>query len=326
MTRLSIVIPCLGPCGQFEDTLASVLQNRPDDCEVIVPLSERYPDPYSLGGEVLFTHVQTRSLVDLINDAVQTASGDIIHLLACGTEVREGWTLPALRHFADPSVAAVSPLVLRRDAPGKMETMGVRYRAGGERISVGHDLPIPDHRAFADVVLAPSLLAGFYSRDLLLALGGFSRDVGDDLADVDLALALHDLGYNSHLEPKCQVVAAPAEKNGALLGAIGRGWRAEKLFWRHWGRQGKTVSGLAHPLALIVDAARQRGVLAAGLKLLGHSLGLMSIGASRAYEQQLATAAAILGDQEFGSETLSLEAARLERGKTSPTPVRRRAA
>lgn len=327
MTRLTIVIPCLGPCEQFEDTLVSVLQNRPERCEIIVCLREAYSDPYHLRGEVSFTHVESSRLVDLINDGVEQARGDIIHLLACGTEVREGWTQPALRHFADPRIAAVAPLVLQRDAPGKMETMGVGYRRGGVRVSLGHDLPIPDHRALKDAVLGPSLQAGFYSREVLLALGGFSREVGDDLADVDLALALRELGCRAVLESRSQIVAAPQDSSRSLLGAISRGWRGERLFWRHWAHEGGMMSLLAHPLTALIDAARHEGALAGGLKLLGRSLALVNFGAARSYSQRLATAAAILGEQELPGETLSLEAARDELGKAaSPEPVRRRAA
>lgn len=327
MTRLSIVIPCLGPCEQFEDTLASVLQHRPDRSEIIVAHSRAYADPYHLQGEVAFSQVESASLVDLINDAVQDARGDVIHLLAAGTEVRDGWTQAALRHFADPRIAAVAPLVLRHSAPGRIETMGVSYSLGGERISVGHDLPIPDFHALLDEVLGPSMLAGFFSKDALLALGGFCREVGDELADIDLALSLRDLGCRSVLEPKCQVAYSPFPGGRTLLGAVSRGCSAEALFWRHWGREGRAASLLAHPVSTLVDALRHEGIVAGGLKLLGRTLGLANIRASGSYEQQLSAAAELLGDLEARSETLSLAAAREERAKTAATtPTRQRAA
>ncbi len=313
MTRLSIVIPCLGPCEQFEDTLASVLQHRPDRSEIIVVHRRPYADPYHLRGEVTFSHVESKSLVDLLNDGVQDARGDVIHVLASGTEVRDGWTHTALRHFADPRIAAVAPLVLRQAAPGRMETMGVSYTLGGERISIGHDLSIPDYHAFLDEVLGPSLLAGFYSKDALLALGGFCREVGDEVADIDLALALRDLGCRSVLEPKCQVAYLPLEDGRTVLGAVSRGWRAETLFWRHWGREGRLAGLLAHPVATLGDALRNEGLVAGGLKLLGRTLGLTGIRASVSYERQLEAAAELLGDLEARGETLPLAAAREDR-------------
>ena len=326
MTRLSIVIPCLGPCEQFEDTLASVLQHRPDHSEVIVAHRRAYADPYGLRGEVSFSHIESPGgLVDLINDAIQDARGEVIHLLAAGTEVRDGWTHAALRHFADPRVAAVAPLVLQHAAPGRMETMGVSYSRGGRRISVGCDLQIPDHHALLDEVLGPSLLAGFFSRDTLLAVGGFCREVGDDLADIDLALTFRDLGCRTVLEPKCQVSRVARNGGSSFLGAVSRGWSAENLFWRHWGREGRAVSLLAHPLSVLLDAVKDEGILAGGLKLLGRTLGLSSLRAGSNYERQLAAASELLGDLEARGETLSLTAAR-EQAAATPRPSRQRAA
>jgi hypothetical protein len=328
VTRLSIVIPCLGPCEQFEDTLASVLQHRPDRSEIIVSHCRPYSDPYQLRGEVSFTHVPSNSLVDLINDAVQDARGDVVHVLASGTEVQEGWTHAALRHFADPRIAAVAPLVLRHEAPGRLETMGVGYSPGGGRISVGHDLSIPDHHALLDEVLGPSLLAGFFSKDALLALGGFCREVGDELADIDLALSLRDLGCRSVLEPKSQVAYTPVKRRQSWRGAVSRGWGAETFFWRHWVREGRAASLLAHPLTTLVDAWRNEGIIAGSWKLLGRTLGISSIRASGIYERQLTAAAELLGDLEVRGETLSLVAAREERTQVPahPKPIRQRAA
>jgi hypothetical protein len=328
VTRLSIVIPCLGACEQFEDTLASVLQHRPDHSEIIVVHRQTYADPYDLKGEVKFSHVDSKSLVDLVNDAAQDARGEVIHVLASGTEVTDGWTHAALRHFADPRVAAVAPLVLKLASPGRIETMGVRYTLGGERISVGHNLAIPDHHALRDEVIGPSLLAGFFSKDALLALGGFCREVGDELADVDFALALRDVGCRHVLEPKSQVSYSPLASGRTLFGAVSRGMSAETLFWRHWAREGRMASLLAHPLSTLLDAVRSEGIFAAGIKLFGRTLGLSHIHNGVSYESQLLAAAELLGDLEVRGETLSMAAARKERipASVQTRPARQRAA
>jgi len=318
----------LGPCEQFEDTLASVLQHRPDRSEIIVAHRCPYADPYHLQGEVTFSHVESTSLVDLVNDAIQDARGEVIHVLASGCEVRDGWTHAALRHFADPRIAAVAPLVLQLASPGRIETMGVRYTLGGERISVGHDVAIPDHHALLDEVLGPSLLAGFFSKDALLALGGFCRDVGDELADVDFALALRDLGCRTVLESKSQVSYASLNGHRSLFGAISRGVGAETLFWRHLANEGRAAGLLAHPLSTLVEAVHHEGLIGGSLKLLGRTLGLSNIRASGAYQKQLSAAAELLGDLEVRGETLSLAAAREQRtSATAPKrPAHQRAA
>ena len=100
MPRLSIVIPCIQEAGSFEATLASVLQNRPDDCEVLVVQPRTYDDPYELKDDVRFVQAPAdATLIDLINVGVEKSTGEIVHLLSCEVEVEEGWTQPALKHF-----------------------------------------------------------------------------------------------------------------------------------------------------------------------------------------------------------------------------------
>ena len=58
----------------------------------------------------------------------------VVHVLRCGAEVTEGWTDAALVHFADPSVAAVSPLLLAADRQ-HVAAAGLDYRRSGTRIA-----------------------------------------------------------------------------------------------------------------------------------------------------------------------------------------------
>src|SRR5688572_24937936 len=107
--RLSIVIPCVGGAAEFDGTLVSVLQHRPADCEVVVLHTEQYDDPYDLQGEVEFRRSQHQTVVELVNEGLAAATGDIVHVLGCGVEATEGWADAALPHFDDPQVATVSP-------------------------------------------------------------------------------------------------------------------------------------------------------------------------------------------------------------------------
>ncbi len=55
--RLSILIPALGIAEELERTLLSVLENRPEDAEVVVVDAFGYDDPYDLGSaEVRLIH------------------------------------------------------------------------------------------------------------------------------------------------------------------------------------------------------------------------------------------------------------------------------
>ena len=58
MPRLSIVIPVLGDPQQLDDTLLSVLENRPARCEIVVVHNRPYHDPYHLCEEVRFIQAE----------------------------------------------------------------------------------------------------------------------------------------------------------------------------------------------------------------------------------------------------------------------------
>src|SRR5581483_8187031 len=191
--RLSIIIPCLGGPAEFDGTLVSVLQNRPADCEVLVAHSEPYNDPYGLRGEVQFVESPAESLVDLLNAALDASSGEIVHVIGCGLEARENWTVSALQHFDDRDVAAVSPVVLATDQETVL-TAGIRWSLGGVRHIVTDQRVISRGSGrLRAKILGPTLTAAFYRRDVLVALGGFEAGLGDDLADVAMALAIQSL-------------------------------------------------------------------------------------------------------------------------------------
>lgn len=328
VTRLSIVIPCLAGAEQAEETLVSVLQNRPDDCEIIVPHALPYDDPYHLDGEVCFLHVAAHpSLVDLVNAALDQAEGDVIHTLACGIAVEEGWTNQALVHFADPKVGAVAPLVVQRDQPTRIETLGAGYTRGGLRYRVGHNQPLPRRHKLADQIVGPTLAAGFYAHELLDALGGFADAVGDELADIDLALSLSELGFRAAFAPECKLHASGDIEQGKRTGALSRGRRLERLFLRHAAARGGIWALLAHPLAIGADTWRELPSLATAFKLLGRFIASWEFGTIQAYKQRMAEAADYLAHEP----TLE-EARRLLEAETPPAllpqvqPVSRKAA
>ena len=109
MLRLSIIIPYLGNPKRLEDTLVSVLENRPNDCEVLAVLAQPYDNPYKLDDEVCFCRAADGTgLAELMNLGIATSRAPVVHLLTCGAEVREGWADVAMAHFRDPQVASVA--------------------------------------------------------------------------------------------------------------------------------------------------------------------------------------------------------------------------
>ena len=105
--RLSIVVPTLTDTAALEETLVSVLENRPDDCEIVVPLACEYADPWNIAEEVRFVQAPAgSSLVGCINLGVSSSRGEVINVLAAGWRATEGWTDRPLEHFDCDRVGA----------------------------------------------------------------------------------------------------------------------------------------------------------------------------------------------------------------------------
>ena len=134
MPRLAIVIPAVGPIDVLESSLVSVLEHRPDDCEVIVVFNQPYEDPYGLDGEVRFVQAPVKSgIVDCVNRGIAHSHADLVHVLLAGCEVTEGWTDRALAHFDDPRVGAVAPCVQWKHADQQTVCRGIELCPGGVR-------------------------------------------------------------------------------------------------------------------------------------------------------------------------------------------------
>ena len=316
MTRLSILIPCLRGVEQSEETLVSVLQNRPEDCEVLVPHRQPYDDPFDLADEIHFLHVpHAQGLVELINEALKKAQGDVVHTLASGTTVEEDWTEPALAHFSDPQIAAVAPLAIQASQPTRIHSLGIRYGCGGTPQRAGHNQPLPRRHKLALQIVGPELTAGFFSRETLDALGGFALELGDELADIDLALSLIELGYRTAVEPACRLHIADVPQK-THRGALSYGRRLERLFLRHAPAHGGIRAVLAHPLAIAADTWSELPSGGAVLRLLGRLIASWEFGTIASYKQRMAEAAEYLAHEP----TLE-DARRLVPG----TPTRQRA-
>ncbi len=211
MLRLSIVIPVLGDQGPLDDTLVSVLENRPANCELLVVHNTPYNDPYELAGEVQF--IQARRGADFaecLNLGLSVSRAPVVHLLACGVEVRPGWAEAALQHFRNPEVAAVAPLLLHHDDHQTVVSAGMGYRAEGTVWRIGGGRTSEEVGEDQDELCGPDALAGFYRRSAIEAVGGFSPSPVDMLTTIDLALALRRAGFRCVLEPRLSSEGQPS--------------------------------------------------------------------------------------------------------------------
>lgn len=317
--RLTILIPCVGGAAEFDATLVSVLQHRPDGCEVLVIHTEPYSDPYELGAEVQFLRAgRDAQRTDLINEGLAAAAGEVVHLLGCGIEATEGWTQPALDRFHDPEVAAVSPLVMNAGGE-RLLAAGVRWTLGGSRRVVADQrIKLGGSARLRAGILGPTLDAGFFRRDVLQALGGFDSRMDERLADVDLALSIAALDLQTVCEPGSRVLLSPGKTDACPFG-FASGWSAERLFWRHAASRGLLASLAFHPFALIGDVLRTRSLAGTLATELGRLAAWLEIGSSARYQKRLAVATQRLAETNEPA-TIRLAA------PAKPAAVKRKAA
>ncbi len=318
--RLSIVIPVAADVDRLEETLVSVLENRPAACEVLVVHPQCYDDPYDLGDEVRFVEAAPRrSLVDLVNLGIDAARADVVHLLACGARVEEGWVEPALTHFARPDVHAVSPAVLDARDPSRLLAAGVAYGCGGRRVLSARRHRFHDRLPIPPGLLGPTLAAAFYRRRTLAGLRGLDRNVGSQLADLDTALTLGHLGCRIVFEPGCRVLSEWQQVT-PKVGTLRQGWCSQRIYWRHACTQSWADRLVAHPLLaageLLADAARLRWP-----RLIGRLAGNLCLArdyghADRIFERLGPNWSPSAADESAGGD--SLDDARDEERPTVP--------
>jgi hypothetical protein len=265
--RLSIVIPVLNKLKKLEDTLVSILENRPPNCQIVVVLNEPYDDPYQLRDEVCFVEAaKDADLVESINFGLTHCRSSIVHILSCGMEVSPGWTDSVLPHFSNPEVAAVAPLVLQRQDRNKTVSAGVGYRAGGTARRLGYGKSPAKASLDKEHIFGADILAAFYRRSAWDAVCGLNPAVDGHLSGVDLALALHFSGLRCISEPDCMMYVDLEDAVGA--GRLGGGRVAERLFWTWADRMGwmRAISGHA---ALVVEECLESVVRPSTLLRLG---------------------------------------------------------
>jgi len=309
--RLTIIIPSPHAPEHFEDTLASVLQNRPQDCEVIVAHGHSYADPYGLRGEVRFLQVSGNpQITDLLNSGLEAARGTIVHTLACGTSVEEGWADAALEHFEDEEVASVTPLLVDTRDPSQVITAGVGHSSLGTRQLLGKGKLSRECRGLASRVQGPVLAAGFYRRSVLIALGGFATNLGDELADLDFALSAKALGMCTNLETGSRVLANDEATQSILLcnpRSFAAGRQAERLFWRHQSQFG-SVASVLHPMAVAGETVLNLTSLAGIGRFLGRCVAALEFGTTRQHQSTLQGAGDYLAESsELAPATVSLQ-------------------
>jgi hypothetical protein len=285
--RLSIIVPLLGDPQAFEDTLVSVLQNRPSGCEVLVVHPGRYEDPYRLSDEVVFVQVDVAAdLLALINAGMLAAHGEILHLLQPGILAEEGWTDAAVRRFRSSEIAAVAPIVLSARDQNRIVAAGLRYTTGGRRIVHGAGVCLSSSRqVLSRNIAGPARVAAFYRRSIFSALEGFCPQAGPWYADIDLVLSMRELGFCCELEPDSILTTFELDLDAPLDFETGRS--AERVFRRHRKQLAGAVSLPAHTAEILSSVWMRAHQAAAYGHLAGRLLAVFEQSGHRDFSRRL---------------------------------------
>jgi GT2 family glycosyltransferase len=173
------------------------------------------------------------------NAGIARARGDIVQVLNDDTEVSAGWVEVALARFADPAVAAVTPLVLLgppgAHSPPRVDSAGDLYLPGGVARKRGHGEALGRRHLRAEPVFGASGSGSFYRRDALAAVGGFPEEFVAYFDDVDLSFRLRRAGWTIFYEPASRIHHCVSSSYGApdadLLALQSR--NEELVFWRN---------------------------------------------------------------------------------------------
>ena len=238
MPTLSIVIPTCRGRHNLERCLPSVLRYAPAGTQVLVVDDASGDDtPDWIGTNFPTVDVlaleTNRGFCGAVNAGLVASTSDVIELLNDDTEVEAGWADAALRHFDDPDVGSVAPLVCAMDRPDVVDSAGQAYHACGWATDRGHGQSL-DAAFLAPVeVFGASGSTGFYRRTALERVGGMLPEYGAYLEDVDLSFRLRWAGYRSIYEPASRVQhrghSSYGQGSERLIRMLGR--NEEFVYW-----------------------------------------------------------------------------------------------
>lgn len=321
--RLSIVIPA-ADAAALEETLVSVLENRPADSEIVAALAMPYADPWNIAEEVTFVPAPVGSgLVDCVNLGVASSTGEIVHVLAAGWRATEGWADAAVARFDDPEVAAVVPLTIAADDRGRVVAAGIRRTRGGRSVTnlPGRGARRIDALKAGDVpaASAPAIEAGFWRAESL-PRRGFSKDCGDKLAAADMAATIACAGERAVVEPGSRVVAGA---NVRRPSPYHEGLYAERLFWRSLAGEPVMPAMLSHAVEVVrhAVASAPSGTFS---MLAGRLTALVQFGSCLARARELNVLQAKAGARRrAAAEESCSRTLRIDEGHALPSRPRR---
>jgi N-acetylglucosaminyl-diphospho-decaprenol L-rhamnosyltransferase len=274
-----VVIPTLNAAPLLERCLAS-LDAQEREVEVVVVdnasvdgtaawLRDRYP------GAALVRNDCNLGFGNAVNAGVAGARSkpDVVILVNNDTELLPGFVEAILAPFADPGVGMVAGVLLRGDAPDRIDSAGIELDRTLRSADMLANAPVAALATARDPV-GPCGGAAAYRAAAFAEVEGFDPSFFAYWEDVDLALRLRLAGWTCRLAPTARVV----HRHGATLGAsspaarrleaFGRGFVIERYgVARRSLRDRLAVAAIDWPaLAVHLVARRELGPIRARLR------------------------------------------------------------
>ncbi len=208
MCRLSIIVPYDRDEAAFETTLVSVLENRPEYCEVIVAHDGSYCDPFDLGDEVRFVIGDSPDAKSLLKTAINASMGRIVHFLASGARATEGWSDEPIELFEQADLACVSPVIRDLSAGGRVVAAGWRDTSTGLRRPIAAGCEEPGRKELASVQGA-FLAASFWRRSVLETITNVDVSEAISCADYVWMATAREAHWRCRVAATSSVIASP---------------------------------------------------------------------------------------------------------------------
>ena len=243
MSHLSIIIPLVlrNAVEAFEETLASVLERKPEDTELIVVDQIGYGDPWNIRSEgvrfLTFDHEPNMTV--MANEAIRATQGEIVHLLFPGAQVAENWTCSVLDSFEPDQIACVLPRLMNAERTRKVYSIGCFYRSNGDLQE------FKSTKSLKGTILgiAPNIGAAFLRKSAWKHVGELDSSYSLQISYMDLALRMEMLGYETVIDPKTMISVFP--KLLPHIPPFVWGTQCEILY-RRWSRLLEPNSSQAH--------------------------------------------------------------------------------
>lgn len=276
MQKLTIIIPLFRGVENlaFEETLASVLENRPSQSEILVVSPDEYSDPWDIVSEGVrfFSAPEESSPLRLLNRAIAESNAPIIHILSCGSTVTENWADPALARFENENIGCVTPLIFDRERPNRILSSGYSWHRGGKINLLKSATPFS--KRFS--VVAPDVASAFYRKSALDEIQGFTPGFMQQIAYIDASLLLSELAWETVQESGTYVFLSKSQM--CQFSDFSWNKQSEQLFlrWLDWG--GITQSFISHLFSLSCEVLRAFPRPKIFSILLGHFSGISHFG------------------------------------------------